>query len=205
MIACFHPRTFREAALILIAAVCLGFAYDAMSPLGVRKPGVNVALPPETGLPVTAAQTPSGTPGSGVQNETITAFIYLTDGEAPAVAVQQPPGTLKWPEVKPMLAKGAITLVDTRDAASYAAGHIPGAVSLPAGTPAEKFAEFMAGYPKTTPFVFYCQSLRCGIAHSVAARFRGEGGYTNVREMPGGYVEWTLAESNGTAATGGGR
>ena len=159
-------RTAREIGAIFITAVCLGFAYNSASPLGIGK-----------------TSGPTGQPA-----------------EAAAAAVSIP-----WSEVKPLLAKGQIILVDARDAHSYKAGHIPGAVSLPFATLRDTIDSFMAGAPKTMPLVIYCASIQCGLAHSEAVALRQRFGYSDVREMPGGYAEWLAAESSDANPKEGGR
>ena len=51
--------------------------------------------------------------------------------------------------------------------------------------------------------MIYCASIRCPVAHKAAVMLGGEFGYADVREMPGGYAEWTVAQSRETAAAGG--
>lgn len=176
---------------IFLAAVCLGVAYNAMSPLGVRF-STGTAAPASVGI--------SATPEAVVrdpalQNETMTAAILTTAPSlGPASGAQKLIVSMAWAEVKPLLASGEIVLVDGRDSVAFDAGHIPGAVSLPLRSLSEKAAEFSAKYPKAKAVVTYCGSVGCPIAHVLAEQFRNEYGYTNVREMPGGYVEWRTAE-----------
>jgi rhodanese-related sulfurtransferase len=183
----------REAAIIFAAAMCLGIAYNATSPLGVHaapSAGGDVAAS-EPAVPV-----PPSVPDPALDNETISAALFsIPAGTAQPPAEKQLLTTLAWPEVKALLAQGQITLVDARDSLSYEAGHIPGAVSLPGNMLDDKMGEFAAHYAKTTPLVIYCASIRCGLAHFVARALIEKQGYSNVREMPGGYAEWMLAES----------
>ena len=145
-------KVFPQAAVIFLTAVGLGFAYDAVSPLGLH----TLALA--------------------------------------AVAAEKPAVTMTWQEVKPLLAKGEVVLVDARRDFVFKDEAIPGAVSLPVDMFGEKIGEFAATYPKTTTLVVYCQSSRCGFAHGLAKWLREKSGYLDVREMPGGYVEWMRAE-----------
>ena len=210
MKAALHSPIVREAGGILIAAVCLGFVYDAASPLGVRASGRAAARATAVeavavALPQTPAAAPeAATPDAGLQNETITAAIYPTGpGPAQAPAGERLPVVMSWAEVQAALARGEIVLVDGRDRHAFEAGHIPGAVSLPLGTIKEQIGEFRAKVPPTQPLVIYCASIRCSVAHKAAVMLSGEYGYADVREMPGGYAEWTLAQSRETAAAGG--
>jgi rhodanese-related sulfurtransferase len=174
----------RDMAGILLAAVGLGAAYNAASPLGVP-------LRHAQDSPV-AAHAPSATPDPDLQNETISAAIF-TSGPGSAGA-EQMPAVMAWAEVKPLLARGEIVLVDARDSVAFDAGHIPGAVSLPLRMLAENAAAFAAKHPKTKTLVTYCGSIGCPLSHVLARQLRTEYGYADVREMPGGYVEWRTAE-----------
>lgn len=178
----------RDCLGIFLSAAILGWAYNATSPLGVRATD-----------PATAPAPPSPVADPALHNETMTAAI---------VGTGQPPETKKlivsmaWAEVKALLAKGEIILVDGRDAVAFEAGHIPGAVSLPLKALSEKIGEFSQQYPKTKPLVTYCGSVGCPIAHIMAAALSEDYGFTDVREMPGGYVEWRTTEAKDAAAEG---
>lgn len=193
-------RIVSDAAILFIAAVCLGFAYNAVSPLGVRmSPSVS------DGAPASVPAMPSGDPDPALRNETLAAYIFDDDPAAVRPAVgQKLPLTMAWAEVKPLLAKGEILLVDARDTLAYEAGHIPGAVSLPMATLDEKIAAFTARIPKTKPLVIYCASIRCTLAHEEATLLGGQFGYADVREMPNGFAEWMVMETD-PHATGGAR
>ncbi|MDW8310336.1 MAG: rhodanese-like domain-containing protein, partial [Verrucomicrobiales bacterium] len=106
---------------------------------------------------------------------------------------------LRWVEVKPLLESGRIVLVDARAKTAFEAEHIPGAVSLPANAPPEEFVAFAMKYPQTTPIVVYCGGPDCDLSHQLAEKLRGDLGYSDVQEMPGGIVEWRLAEAKSGA------
>ena len=103
--------------------------------------------------------------------------------------------SLKWPEVKAQLDAGKIVLVDARLKANFDIGHIPGAVLLPATSTADELRAFAEKYPKTTAFVTYCGSESCHMSHALAESLIKICGFTNVSNMPGGYVEYTLASA----------
>lgn len=208
------PRSIREAAVIFLAAVCLGFAFNASSPLGIRSSGS--LAPPDSGTRSTAAASANQAAGAAalqfpafvvdpaLQNETINAVIVSqATGVAQPAVPQKLTTAMPWAEVKPLLAKGEIVLVDGRDSLAFEAGHIPGAVSLPLNVLNEKIGGFSTKYPKARPLVIYCASIQCLISHKEAAVLSEQFGYLDVREMPGGYAEWMVAEAKGTTATGG--
>ncbi len=202
-----NAKFLREAALLPIAAVALGLAYNTSSPLGVRwhgAPALADSTKPVSEVAATHISTPTvELPDPDLFNETITADIVsggVNDhaGEAP----RKSPAGLKWSEVKPLLERQEVVVLDGRDSLAYEAGHIPGAISLPLRLVSEKIGELAAKYPKNTPLVIYCAAAQCAIARQEAALL-GEQGYTDVREMPGGYAEWLAAEGQDAVKTGG--
>jgi rhodanese-related sulfurtransferase len=189
---------------IFCAAVVLGLAYNRSSPLGISfsepasasaaAPAGKMVASPEALLP--AESDPA------LHNETITAVIVSSGPQTQELAARQLPASLPWTEVKSLLANGTIVLVDGREVSAYQAGHIPGAISLPLQTLADKIGLFSAHYPRNKPLVVYCASIRCLISQAEAAALTGQYGYQNVREMPGGFAEWRVAEPSVTPATG---
>src|SRR5271169_3950989 len=112
-------------------------------------------------------------------------------------------------ELSSMLEGEKIVLIDTRDPATYAAGHIPGAVNLheiftylamstPEGVTAlnDKFAAAFgaAGLSGAETAVIYEQSMNTGFGQScrgyVLLRYLG---YPKVKILHGGYAAWTAA------------
>jgi rhodanese-related sulfurtransferase len=185
---------------ILLTAVALGVAYNSASPLGVHTPGSTGARQEE---PASLAAMPEMENDPAIQNETIQALIVPGGemGDMPASLKSLPP-VMTWREVKPLLASGKIVLVDGRDAEAFALGHIPGAVSLPMDQLQEKVTSFTARYPKDTPLVVYCASVRCQTANTQARTLTGPHGYTNVSEMPGGFAEWRISEPHAEPTVG---
>jgi rhodanese-related sulfurtransferase len=71
------------------------------------------------------------------------------------------------------------TIVDVRSSEDYAAGHVPGAVSVPGGLGADLPDELV---------VVYCWGPGCNGAHRGAARLSAQG--FRVKEMIGGFEYW---------------
>jgi len=197
----------RDMAGIFLAACCLGFAYNASSPLGVRAAATEPA--PRTAARAAGAGSYSnetlsiGTqrvaapiPATGWSNETLTAeIIRLPVAAAAPAPARKFVAPLTWPEVKPLVAAGTVVLVDAREIAAFEAGHIPGAISLPFTQLTQRIAAFAAVYRQNQPLVIYCASNQCPVSQAEAAALIEQYGYTDVREMPGGYAEWRLAEA----------
>lgn len=178
----------RPAIGILLAAVVLGVAYNSFSPLGVRAP-----RPEETST--VSAPSPAATiPSPPVPVAPPPAPAVPAPIPTPAVAQPQFP-ELKWAEVKTLLAQNKIVLVDARLKATYDISHIPGAISLPATSPAVELQAFATKYPKDTRFVTYCSSESCDMSLTLAQSLYKICGYTNVSHMPGGFVEYQTAEA----------
>jgi rhodanese-related sulfurtransferase len=171
---------------ILVTAVVLGLVYNIGSPLGVRAPKSEnqVAIPPvrpnSPTLPLTASVS------------TNSASVIATS--APSTT-NTSPFTVRWVEIKSLVEAGQIVLVDGRPKTAYDIEHIPTAVSLPAESAPDAFIDFATKYPPHTALVVYCSSENCDTAHELAEKLRSEFGYSNVKEMPGGVVEYRMAES----------
>ena len=76
-------------------------------------------------------------------------------------------------------------MLDVRDPAAYAAGHVPGAQSLPHATIGP---ESTAGLPHDAVLVTYCWGPHCNGATQAAARLAALG--FSVKEMLGGVAGW---------------
>lgn len=76
-------------------------------------------------------------------------------------------------------------LLDVRGPASYAKGHIPGAISLPHG---KIIASKLEHYPAGTLFVTYCDGPHCNGATRGALRLAELG--RPVKKMAGGITGW---------------
>ncbi|HET6355424.1 metalloregulator ArsR/SmtB family transcription factor [Streptomyces sp.] len=85
-------------------------------------------------------------------------------------------------------AAGEVVILDVRPAEEYAAGHIPGARSIPV----EELAYRIAELPQETEVVTYCRGAYCVLAYD-AVRLLRESGRRAVR-LTDGMLEWRLAE-----------
>ena len=184
-------RLLREMSAILLTAVALGVAYNSASPLGVRAPGASGSHEEES---ASLSAMPETENDPAIHNETIQALIVPSAESEVQSTLKSLPPAMTWREVKPLLAGGRVVVVDGRDEQAYALGHIPGAVSLPMDQLKEQISSFTARYPKDTPLVIYCASVRCQTANTQARALAEQHGYSNVCEMPGGFAEWRVSE-----------
>lgn len=76
-------------------------------------------------------------------------------------------------------------VLDVRSPALFAAGHVPGALSLPHGRINERN---LAAHPADTLFVVYCSGPHCNGADRAAARLARLG--RPVKKMIGGVTGW---------------
>ena len=76
-------------------------------------------------------------------------------------------------------------VLDVRSPASFAAGHVPGAVHLPHGKIVERA---LLPYPADTLFVVYCNGPHCNGADKAALRIARLG--RRVKKMIGGIEGW---------------
>jgi rhodanese-related sulfurtransferase/DNA-binding transcriptional ArsR family regulator len=81
-----------------------------------------------------------------------------------------------------------VTVLDVRPAEEYAAGHIPGAVSIPFNELADRLAEL----PDGGQIVAYCRGAYCVLAHD-AVRLLAAHGHDAAR-LADGMLEWRLAD-----------
>jgi rhodanese-related sulfurtransferase len=80
-----------------------------------------------------------------------------------------------------------LVVLDVRPAAEYAAGHLPGAVSIPVGELRRRLAEL----PADREIVAYCRGPYCAFAHEAVELLRDEG--FAARRLEDGLPEWQAA------------
>ncbi len=90
-------------------------------------------------------------------------------------------------ELSRRMRDGQVLVLDVRPAAEYAAGHIPGAVSVPHDQLAARLAEIPAG----TDIVAYCRGRYCVFAPDAVRLLRASG--FSARPLDGGLPGWRLA------------
>ncbi|MFD8599256.1 ArsR/SmtB family transcription factor [Kitasatospora sp. NPDC059646] len=86
------------------------------------------------------------------------------------------------------IAAGRAVALDVRPAEEYAAGHIPGALSIPVDELADRIGEL----PEHTEVVVYCRGAFCALAYD-AVRLLTARGRRAIR-LDDGMLEWRLAD-----------
>jgi ArsR family transcriptional regulator len=80
-----------------------------------------------------------------------------------------------------------LVVLDVRPAAEHAAGHLPGAVSIPVGELRRRLAEL----PRDREIVAYCRGPYCAFAHEAVSLLREEG--FSAQRLEDGLPEWQAA------------
>ena len=83
---------------------------------------------------------------------------------------------------------GQVTVLDVRPAEEYAAGHLPGAVSVPLAELPDRLAEI----PAETEIVAYCRGTYCVFSREAVRLLTAHG--RTARRLDGGVLEWTLSD-----------
>ena len=83
--------------------------------------------------------------------------------------------------------RGKVVILDVRPVEEFAAGHIPGALSVPL----EQLDAALARLPKRAEIVAYCRGPYCVLAPQAVERLRAKG--FKARRLAEGLPEWRLA------------
>jgi rhodanese-related sulfurtransferase len=101
------------------------------------------------------------------------------------------PQPVQLAELRDLLAAGALP-VDAREADRFAAGHLPGAVSLPLAAAGDRLTAFRSQVPVERTLVIYCSGYGCQDSFDLGLRLI-EAGYRDVRIFEGGFPAWNDA------------
>ena len=82
---------------------------------------------------------------------------------------------------------GEVVVLDVRPTVEYAAGHIPGAVSVPL----EDLERYMVTLPNDVEVVAYCRGAYCVLAYDAVRSLKVQG--RRARRLHEGMLEWRLA------------
>jgi rhodanese-related sulfurtransferase len=97
-------------------------------------------------------------------------------------------------EMENEILQGESLVVDARRADDYDRGCLPGAISLSVDSTLQQRKQVLAGVPKGTRIVVYCQSSGCKYSDEVAG-FLEFNGYSSLTIFRGGFVEWNRSQS----------
>jgi rhodanese-related sulfurtransferase/DNA-binding transcriptional ArsR family regulator len=114
---------------------------------------------------------------------------HLPDAEAARAAYlgsDEPAEPVSRPELLRRARAGEALVIDVRPAEEYAAGHIPGAVSIPLG----ELPARLAVLPPGSEIVAYCRGAYCVLARDAVRLLRARG--RSARPLDDGMLEWRL-------------
>ena len=94
--------------------------------------------------------------------------------------------TISLADAKSKIDQGNVTVVDLRDPAAFADGHIPGAMALD-GSNVEEFVKKM---PRSQTILVCCYH---GNSSKGAAAYLTDQGFTDVYSIDGGFEAWRQA------------
>lgn len=117
----------------------------------------------------------------------VAASLLAEVGPARDAYLGEPVEEIAREELLRRAASGEVIVLDVRPEAEYAAGHIPGAVSVPVGQLSGRLAEL----PPRTDVVAYCRGPYCVFAHDAVRLLRDSG--RRAWRLDGGMPEWRLA------------
>lgn len=90
-------------------------------------------------------------------------------------------------ELRARLRRGSVVVLDVRPADEYAAGHLPGAVSIPVSEIKRRLREI----PKGREIVACCRGPYCVYAYEAVEILRSAG--FRAKRLKGGFLEWRAA------------
>jgi rhodanese-related sulfurtransferase len=152
-------KTAKEISIILGASFVAAFVVNYFSPAGIALVG--------------QWDTSRGVVTARVKNE-----IVIQGKEIGSVD-----------QAKKLYDTGKYIFVDARSREDYAAGHLPGAVSLPVGEFEENITAFLERYPPDASIITYCSGRTCLDSHHLADLLV-EFGYDNVNVFIDGFPGW---------------
>ncbi|MGQ9672409.1 MAG: rhodanese-like domain-containing protein [Candidatus Aminicenantales bacterium] len=105
-------------------------------------------------------------------------------------------------EAQDLWGSGRALFIDSRTHRDYAAGHVPGALSIPLDelkmgssrrveeTEGRSLHQFLLSYPPDTILVVYCEGGDCQTSIALARLIHGLG-FKDIRVFDGGWAEWS--------------
>ncbi len=89
---------------------------------------------------------------------------------------------------------GEALWIDARAEEAYTAGHVPGAVSLPAAGYDARLADVLDRWTEGRRVIVYCDGAGCDASREVAERLHRELGLGETYYLKGGWDAWKRAQ-----------
>jgi len=185
----------RGAAWIVGIGVVLGVAYNGLGlagrhPWGLAWIGADRLEQLASAGTVTAQPADDGYATSATDPLAVPATRAAT--RLPEIPAVGRPVQIELAAFKQLVDAGAALVLDARDTDEYAAGHIPGALSLPYDRAATDPESVEALDPGGRPIVTYCGGGACEASLSLANELVFAE-FPRVAVFMGGYPEWVAA------------
>jgi rhodanese-related sulfurtransferase len=124
-----------------------------------------------------------------------------TQAALPVIPESERPRTVDLPLVTQFVEAGAALVVDARESAEFADGHIPGAVSIPYDDAVRDPAPLARLDPRGRPIIVYCSGGSCEASRMLADMLVRDFHQRRVLVYEGGYPEWVAAGRPVTVGT----
>ena len=177
-------RNLVGGLVIMVVAAVLGIIHNSVR-------GSSIPLIQKVGAVSTAGQSAGEDEATGAPDDTTgPAATPTTQGEASGGAGTEGSATME--ELRAMMEKGTVTIIDARAADVYAEGHIAGAINIPYDRLPEYYERLAELAAPDAAIVCYCFGPTCDFSDQLATELRIMG-YTNVRVFTGGWEYWQKA------------
>jgi rhodanese-related sulfurtransferase len=193
-------RLWQGIVAIVILGAALGLAQNALVRLGSPKDGLSWRYVPPTldslesltdGKPAAAATAPAPAASDPTNNDPLGLGAPGTSAGLDVPDLPRPI-QIQLPKVKEFFDAKAATFVDARDPEEYAAGHIPGAISLPGEQATTDPARLEKFDPQGKPIIVYCGGGTCELSMNLGFALVAAGKH-KVLVFMGGWPDWSSA------------
>jgi len=123
-------------------------------------------------------------------------------GEETSAEPPLPEGAVSTEQVRALFDQENAYIIDARDPAAFAEGHIPGSINIPYDRLPDYLETLELEVPMDGQVVCYCWSPTCDFSDQLATELKILG-YENIRVYTGGWEHWTEAglPTEGTGAS----
>ncbi|ORJ59852.1 rhodanese-like domain-containing protein [Geothermobacter hydrogeniphilus] len=113
--------------------------------------------------------------------------IHVSDATVPTG--DNTPRPIDLASLRRGIENSSLLLIDARISELYAAGHLPGAISLPLDEIESRLSAFQQRIPGDRSLAIYCNGYGCPDSFDLAVKLLAAG-YRDVQVYEGGFPEW---------------
>jgi rhodanese-related sulfurtransferase len=116
------------------------------------------------------------------------------EGAKPRLVLSSSAAAINYIEIKEAQSKfdQGIRFIDARETEEYRAGHVKGAVNIPAAEAPEAIQTALGAQSRDQDIVIYCDGEECGASTMLAGKLQRLG-FTKVYVFFGGWTAWQTA------------